>query len=108
MITRQELYFCFIVLVGIFVFDIFSTHNAIEEIQKGRIEVRDSVLTIQKDSALARAIQSQKKADSLQQIIDRKDANYKKVQKKIEDEKKNVLVLGADSTLSVFERSTAH
>lgn len=108
MITRKELYSFFLIIVGIFIFDICTTHNAIEEIRRDRIEVRDSALTIQKDSALARAIKYEKKADSLQATIDRKDANYKKVQKKIEDEKKNVLVLGADSTLSVFERSTAH
>jgi len=108
MISRIEFYCCICIIAGILVFSIYSTDNSISEIQKARIDARDSILAVQKDSALVRALKFELKADSLQAVINRKKLDIKIIQKKYENEKKNVLVLGADSTLSLFERSVTH
>lgn len=108
MITRIEFYAGIAIIAGILIFSIWSTDNSVLEIQKARIETKDSMLRVQKDSAFARALQYELKADSLQATINRKKLDLKIIQNKYENEKRNVLVLGADSTLSLFERTIAH
>lgn len=108
MISRIEFYIGISILAGILVFSIYSTDNSIAEIQKARIETKDSMLQVQKDSAFARALKFELRSDSIQAILNRKKLDLQIVQKKYENEKKNVLVLGADSTLSLFERTIPH
>lgn len=107
MITRIEFYgICVIALIIVFSIRSIDTSNA--EKAKAQAETRDSILAVQKDSAMTRALKFELKADSLQAVINRKKLDIKIIQKKYENEKKNVLVLDADSTLSLFERSVAH
>lgn len=107
MISRIEFYICMCILSGAMIFTICSIGNPSSG-QRAGIEVRDSILQVQKDSALAQALKYGLKADSLQAILNRKKLDIKNIQKKYENEKKNVLVLSADSTLSLFERSITH
>lgn len=108
MISRIEFYTGLCILAGILIFSIYSTDNSLSEIKKARIEARDSILTVQKDSAIAKALRSEMKADSLQAMINRKKLDINTIQKKYEKEKNHVLVLDADSTLALFERSITH
>ena len=106
MISRIEFYIGYFILCGIVIFSIWSVDNTVASIERARIEVRDSVLQVQKDSALARAMQYELKADSLQAVVNRKKLDMQIIHKKYETEKKNVLILNADSTLSYFLRTT--
>lgn len=108
MISRIEFYSCFVILTCILIFSIYSTDNSISGIERARIETIDSILQVQKDSAFARALKYELKADSLQATINRKKLDINNIKKKYENEKKNVLVLNADSTLSLFERTITH
>ena len=106
MISRIEFYAAFSILCGIIILAIWSTDFYRYENERAKIETRDSVLQVQKDSALARAIQYELRADSLQAVVNRKKLDMQIIHKKYETEKKNVLVLNADSTLSYFLRTT--
>ena|ERR1035437_5531139 len=108
MVTRIEFYAGICIIAAILIFSINSIDNSFSEIKKARIETKDSMLTVQKDSAISRALIFELKADSLQAVINRKKLDIKDIQKKYEKEKKNMLVLNADSTLALFERSVAH
>ena len=108
MISRLEFYLCIAAIAGILIFSIYSTDSSISEIQRARIETTDSVLQVQKDSAFARALKYELKADSLQASINRKNLDIQNIKKKYGNEKKNVLMLGADSSLSLFERTVTH
>lgn len=108
MISRAEFYTCFIILCGIVIFSVISTDSQFLEIKRAKIDARDSMLAVQKDSALARALQFEIKADSLQAVINRKKLDMQLIHKKYETEKKNVLVLDADSSLSYFTLAVTH
>lgn len=105
MISRFEYYAGIILLAVMLIYSNISTDISIDEIQKARINARDSILQVQRDSALNRSLQFELKADSLQSVINRKKLDLQIIKKKYENEKKNVLVLNADSTLSLFMRS---
>lgn len=109
MISRVEFYIVSCFLCGILLFFIhYTTINTVKDKERARIEARDSIYQVQRDSALALSLQHELKADSLQQIINRKKMDINNIRKKYENEKKNVLILSADSTLSLFERSVTH
>lgn len=108
MISRIEFYAGIIILAAIMVFSIYSTDTSIAEIQRVRIDIRDSVLQLQRDSALDRSLKFELQADSLQTIVNRKKLDLQIIKKKYETNKKNVLVLDADSTLSFFQSSITH
>lgn len=108
MISRVEFYTCILIIAGIFIFSNWPTDHSGNDVKKARIETRDSIIQVQKDSAFARALKFELKADSLQTVVNRKNLDLNIIYKKIENEKKNVLVLNADSTLSFFERSVTH
>lgn len=105
MISRIEFYASLIILAGIMVFSIYSNNTSIADIQRARTEVKDSVLQVQRDSAIKRSMKFELHADSLQAILNRKKLDLQIIKKKYETDKKNVLVLDADSTLSLFMRS---
>lgn len=105
MISRAEFYTCIIILAGILLFSIWPPDHSKDEAEKARIQTRDSMIQVQKDSAFTRALKFELKADSLQAVVNRKNLDLNIIHKKIENEKKNVLVLNADSTLSFFQRS---
>lgn len=105
MISRAEFYTCITILAGILLFSIWYPDHSKDEAEKARIETRDSMIQVQKDSAFTRALKFELKADSLQAVINRKNLDLTIIHKKIENEKKNVISLNADSTLSLFQRS---
>ena len=76
--------------------------------KKGQLEALDSIYQVQRDSAFARALKFELKADSIQSVLNRKNLDLNIIRKKTENEKKNVLILSADSSLSLFERSVTH
>lgn len=108
MISRIEFYSCILAILGTLIFFMVSTNDSILGIEKARIEARDSIWQTQKDSALSRSFKSELRADSLQAVLNRKKLDLNTIYKKHENEKKKVLVLGADSSLSFFERSITH
>lgn len=108
MISRVEFYTCFILLTAIVIGSVISTDTQFSDIKRAKIEVLDSILQVQRDSALAKAMQSELKADSIQAILNRKKLDIQIIHKKYETEKKNVLVFGADSSLSYFTRAITH
>lgn len=108
MISRAEFYIVIGFLSITILLSLYSNHTYVEQIQRAKIETIDSVLQVQKDSAFARALQYEIKADSLQAVINRKKLDIQNIRYKYEKEKKNVLILNADSTLRLFERSVTH
>lgn len=109
MISRIEFYIVSCFLSGILLFFIsYNQDDTSDNTERARIEAMDSIYQVQRDSALALSLQYELKADSLQAIINRKKLDINNIRKKYENEKKNVLILSADSTLSLFERSVSH
>ena len=105
MISRAEFYTCICILAGILIYSMHPWEDSGDAAEKARIETRDSVIQVQKDSAFTRALKFELRGDSLQALLNRKNLDLNIIHKKIENEKKNVLSLGADSTLSFFQRS---
>lgn len=105
MISRTEFYTCICILIGILIYSMDPWDDSRSEAEKAKIETRDSMIQVQKDSAFTRALKFELKADSLQAVINRKNLDLTIIHKKIENEKKNVISLNADSTLSLFQRS---
>lgn len=106
MISRAEFYTCIVILAGVLIYSLHPWEDpGHSEAEKARIDTRDSVIQVQRDSAFGRALKFELKADSLQAQLNRKNLDLNIIHKKIENEKKNVRVLNADSTLSFFERS---
>jgi len=108
MISRIEFYIVICFISAIFLFSIFYTSDTEVITERIRIEARDSIYQVQRDSALTLSLKYELKADSLQAIINRKNLDINNIKKKYENEKKNVLILCADSTLSLFERSVTN
>lgn len=108
MISRIEFYICFTLLIALMIGNIFSTDSQTAEIQRAKTETLDSILQVQRDSALAKALQAEMKADSIQALLNRKNLDIQTIKNKTQDEKKNVLILNADSTLSLFTRTVTH
>lgn len=106
MISRAEFYASFLLLILLIgCVSYLNYHDPMYESEKARIETRDSIILVQRDSAFKRSLMFELRADSFQAIANRKNLDLKNIHKKIENEKKNVLSLGADSTLSFFQRS---
>lgn len=106
MITRAEFYASFLLLILVIGFASYvNVYDPQNEAEKARIEARDSIILVQRDSAYGRALKFELRADSFQAIANRKNLDLNIIRKKIDNEKKNVLSLGADSTLSFFQRS---
>lgn len=109
MISRIEFYACFIILILIIGFSTYvSTYDPVGEVEKGRLKSRDSLLLVQRDSAFARALKNELIGDSLQAIVNRRNLDLNNIKKKYANEKKNVSVLGADSSLLFFQRSVTN
>lgn len=108
MISRVEFYTCMAVLCGIIFFFSYPQDNTSGDLEKTRLRMQDSLFQVQRDSALQRSLKFELAADSLQAVINRRNLDIKLIHKKYENEKKNVLLLSADSTLSLFERSVTH
>lgn len=106
MITRKEFYCCYIIIALLMIGDIFCTDSGFLELKRARIETRDSIMEVQRDSALALALKKELAADSLQAIVNIRNLDINNIKKKYANEKKNIMVLGADSTLSYFLRTT--
>ncbi len=107
MITRKEFYIFISVIVILLGWLIFYNPNDINDSDGNiaHIKVRDSIMEVQRDSAFARALKFELMADSIQAVANRKQLDINIIRKKYEIEKKNVLLLSADSTLSLFIRS---
>lgn len=86
--------------------NIFCTDSGFLELKRARIETQDSIMEVQRDSALALVLKKELAADSLQAIVNRINLDVNNIKKKYANEKKNIMVLGADSTLSYFLRTT--
>lgn len=109
MISRIEFYACFIILILIIGFSTYvSTYDPAGEAEKARLQARDSLLLVQRDSAFARALKKELIGDSLQAIVNRRNLDLNNIKKKYANEKKNVSVLGADSSLLFFQRSVTN
>lgn len=109
MISRIEFYVCIcILMIVLLASSIAPWIKSNVDMERAKIESLDSIYQVQRDSAYARALKFELKADSLQATINRKNLDLTIIRKKTENEKKNVLVLSADSSLSLFERSVTH
>lgn len=108
MISRVEFYACIGIVLAVLIFSIYSNDDSSLEIEKARLNTLDSIYQSQRDSAFARALQYEVKADSQQAVINRKNLDIQNIQKKYEKEKRNVLNLNADSSLLLFERTVTH
>ncbi len=109
MISRIEFYACFIILILIIGLSSYvSTYDPGAESEKIRIQTLDSMYQVQRDSALTRAMQNELRGDSLQAIVNRRNLDINNIKKKYANEKKNVSVLGADSSLLFFQRSVTN
>lgn len=105
MISRIEFYTCMVILWGIGIFFYSTAGNVGEDAEKARLRMQDSILQVQRDWKLNEALKYELAADSMQAVINRKNLDINLMKKKYENEKKNALLLRADSTLSLFERS---
>ena len=105
MISRIEFYICMAILCGILIFSSYSPDNTDGDVEKALLRMQDSILQDQRNWKINAALQYELAADSMQAVINRKDLDFNLMQKKHEKEKKNVLLLSADSTLSFFKRS---
>lgn len=106
MLKRIEFYTVSIILAALIVLNFIAS---IRTPDPGTpVTNTEFLLQAERDSLLAAALSKDLKADSLQAVINRRDLDIKLIQKKYATPKKNVLVLGADSSLSVFLRSAAH
>lgn len=108
MITRAEFYItCALILVFIAGMSYLGDdHKPVEK--RIKIEMQDSVLQVQRDSALALALARDLKADSLQAVINRRNLDIQLIQKKYETKKNTIRVLGPDSSLAFFTRAVTH
>lgn len=105
MISRIEFYTCIAALCGVLIFFSYPKENTDADVQKAILRMQDSILQEQRNWKINAALKYELAADSMQAIINRKDLDFTLMKKKHENEKKNVLLLNADSTLSFFERS---
>lgn len=109
MISRIEFYASFIILIMIIGFSTYlNTYDPGGEAEKARLQARDSLLVVQRDSAFARSLKKELRGDSLQAIVNRRNLDINNMKKKHANEKKNVSVLGADSSLLFFQRSVTN
>ena len=106
MITRKEFYLCWGIIAALIIGNIFSDDISSLDLKRAKIDARDSVIQEQINSTLARSLSAELKADSIQALLNRKNLDIQTIKKKTQDEKKNVLILNADSTLSYFLRTT--
>lgn len=107
MISRAEFYASFIVLIMVIGFASYvNLYDPKADEETARIEAQDSIILVQRDSAFSRALKFELRSDSFEAIANRRNLDLNIIRKKTQDEKKNVLVLGADSTLSFFLSTT--
>lgn len=104
MITRAEFYIGILIIAGLVAYLLYGT-RAEYEIEKAKIEAQDSILTIQRDSALAMAMKKDMKSDSLMKVVERQNEDLKKVHEKYIYIKENIVRLNADSSLAWFLRA---
>lgn len=107
-ITRLEFWAAIILLGGLVIYSLFPNNNNSLEIKKARIEVRDSVLLVQRDSAIHQSLRSELRGDSLQAIINRKNLDLKQVHEKYIYLEKSVAKLPIDSAVAFFLRAISH
>ena len=105
MISRVEFYISVVVVIGIVFYLSYFSNTSMYEAEKAKLEARDSLLTIQRDSALAKAMMYDMKSDSLTSVINRKKLDIDLINKKYEKEKNSIRTLDADSTLRFFKSS---
>lgn len=108
MITRTEFYVSVAVILAVFAYVIFNNDNSKSEAKIAAIEMRDSVLQSQRDSAVHCSAVLDLKSDSLQAVINTKNLEIKEVKQKYVVIKEKVNKLSADSSLSFFLRSVTH
>lgn len=104
MISRAEFYICFL-LIGAMLGYLIWGGNSSTSAERARIEMRDSVLTAQRDSALAHADKKDMRSDSLQSVINRQTIDLQKTHEKYIYIKEAVVRLSADSSLAWFLRA---
>lgn len=103
MISRVEFYIGILLLGSLLAYLIWGGNTTSAE--RAAIEMRDSVLTAQRDSALAHASMKDAKSDFMQAVIDRQNIDLKKTHEKYIYVKETVVRLSADSSLAWFLRS---
>ena len=103
MITRTEFYIGILLIGSLIAYLIWGGKDTSAE--RAAIEMRDSVLTAQRDSALAYAYKKDMKSDSLQSVINRQTIDLQKTHEKYIYIKESVVHLSADSSLAFFLRS---
>lgn len=109
MISRAEFYASFIFLILVIgMASYFNLYDPTAESEKVRLKTLDSIYQVQMDSAFSSALKNELRGDSLQAIINRRNLDITNIKKKYDNEKKNVSVLGADSSLSFFQRSVTN
>lgn len=101
MISRAEFYIGILIIAGLIVYLLLGNRSEYE-IKKAKIEVRDSVLLAQRDSALSAAMKKDMRSDSLMKVIERQNADLKKTHEKYIYIKETIMQLPADSSLAFF------
>lgn len=105
MISRVEFYACLCIIAGILIYLMNPGKDPGIEAEMARIEIRDSIIQAQKDSAFNRAMKYELQADSLQALLNRKNLDLSIIHKRIENEKNAMLHVHVDSVLAYFQRS---
>lgn len=104
MISRTEFYISILIIAGLISYLLWGNRSEYE-LKKAQLDVKDSIVMAQRDSALAHAMQSDIKSDSLKNVINRKENEIKNIQIKYVYIKESVVRLSADSSLAFFLRA---
>lgn len=104
MITKTDCYILFILIIGCIAYYIHSSNKPDISSQKIKIEIQDSILIAERDSAFCKATFLEHISDSLQMVIDRISKNENKIHIIYVKEKANVLLLDADSSIKFFTK----
>lgn len=102
MISRYEFYIVVLIICALFLYLNYSSDTYSYEVKKAKLEVKDNIIMLQRDSALALAMSNEKLGDSLILIINKKNANIDLITKKHEKEKNSIRSMDANDALRFF------
>ena|SRR3990167_1306044 len=108
MLSRIEFYLSIGAICGLLIYSLYSNDVSSLDMEKAKLQARDSMLTNSRDSAISRSLALEIMGDSLNSVINRKKLDIELIKKKHEKQKNIVRSLDADSSLSMFIRATAH
>lgn len=104
MITRNDIIVILFLIAAFIAYYIFDGGNKPADVKRIKIEMRDSVIIAQRDSAITRAIFHEARADSLQKILDKQSYGISQIEKKYNAKKNHINSLPVDSVLDIFSK----